>query len=133
MSTALVHRSQAYIVVKPFGYPLFRGWCPGCGMPGVGFQPGPSEICGECTRKRTLADAPDRGYWLYRIWRDDRLLYVGVTVNPRARLRSHWRRWWGFITDVTWEECEDELDMLKREARAIGTENPAFNDQHPDF
>lgn len=84
----------------------------------------PPEISGD--------DSQNRGFWLYRLWAGDgRLLYVGVTRNPRARLKAHKHKWGAIIESCTWEERTDAGDMLEAEARAISTEHPALNIDHP--
>lgn len=70
---------------------------------------------------------PD-GFYVYRLWsRDTRLLYVGVTVRPAARLRTHQRRWGHLIASVTWERHPDAESMLEAERIAICQEYPALN------
>lgn len=110
--------------------PSWRIYCPTCGGPAVSTDPWPSE-CYDCVEDRVL-DAPERGHWVYRLWSGDRLLYVGLTRNPADRIKAHWKRWAPLIWSVTWEECDDEFDMLAREAHAINTEHPAFNIDHPE-
>lgn len=113
------------------GLPWFHMNCPGCGINGAVVVPARA-LCIDCIESRVFADTPERGFWLYRLWRDRRLVYVGVTRNPRRRLREHWNRWFGVFDNVSWEECADEFDMLSREAHAIAMEYPAFNVDHPE-
>lgn len=126
--------APADLVVPLFGVtkrPYFRVCCRDCGARGLvsGFDP-PSE-CYDCIERRVF-DVPDCGFWVYRLWGiDSRLLYVGLTRNPKARINAHWNRWGPNIQLVTWEECDDEFDMLAREAHAINSEYPAFNIHHP--
>jgi hypothetical protein len=71
---------------------------------------------------------PPKGWYVYRLYADDtRLLYVGSTRNPSARLRAHRRRWPSLISVVHWEWHPDELSMLTAERSAIADEMPAFN------
>jgi hypothetical protein len=73
-----------------------------------------------------------RGYYLYRLYGvDDRLLYVGVTVNAVARMRSHKRTFGGLVGSIHWQELRSKAEMLLWEARAIDEESPAFNYAHP--
>ena len=72
--------------------------------------------------------APNRGFFLYRLWSDDdRLLYVGVSTRLRNRLATHQRRWGDLIGSVTWEEHPDEVSMLLAERVAVRDEDPALN------
>ena len=73
---------------------------------------------------------PSHGFHLYRLWTEDaRLLYVGVSVRLRNRLAVHQRRWSGLWEMATWEEYPDAASMLRAEADAVSTENPALNKQ----
>lgn len=69
-----------------------------------------------------------REYLLYRAWADDELLYIGVTMNRRARFKLHSQStwWWRLKTHVTTEH----LGLLDRKsARAI--ESQAIQDEQP--
>lgn len=121
----------ADVVSRILGRPTFHSTCPGCQLPTLLLAP-IRALCVECVEAK-VKDTPAKGYWLYRLFGGGRLLYVGVTRTPRRRMSSHWRRWGAHIDDVTWEECADERDMLRREAEAIRTEHPAFNVLHPEI
>lgn len=70
---------------------------------------------------------PD-GFYVYRLWsQDGRLIYVGCTTRPAARLRAHRRRWGHLFTSVTWERHPDAERMLEAERAAIKDEYPALN------
>jgi predicted GIY-YIG superfamily endonuclease len=67
---------------------------------------------------------------LYRIFAaDDRLLYVGVSINPTGRLKQHryTQAWWPEA-----QKCEVQWHLSGREAyeaetEAIKTEHPKYN------
>lgn len=114
------------------GLPAWRFYCPQCRRCVIFMVPLRRE-CMDCVERRVVESAPGRGYWLYRLWLHQRLVYVGVTRNPRSRIRAHWRRWGGSLFgSVTWESCDSERDMLNREAVAIANEYPALNIDHPE-
>lgn len=97
----------------------------------VAFTPSGGD-CPDCIEARIAAAAPRcKGHWLYRLFdRRGRLLYVGVTRNPRARLRSHLRRWSPLVQGALWERRRDGADLLAAEAEAIDREYPALNVVH---
>jgi predicted GIY-YIG superfamily endonuclease len=71
-------------------------------------------------------------FWLYRLWTaSGRLMYVGVTVNPRARIDAHQRTFGDMLHHSTWVEYETREESLDAEAAAIRDESPAFNHAHP--
>lgn len=84
---------------------------------------------GTCRCRREAKEVvPNDGFYLYRLWSaDDRLLYVGVSVKLRARLRTHRRKMADLIDHVTWEEHLDAASMLVAELEAIRSEHPALN------
>lgn len=76
----------------------------------------------------------DFAHWVYRLYDDEgRLLYVGMTVNPKARLKS-WRsvgraagHWWPQVSDIRWEPHNNKADAANAERAAIGAESPLHN------
>ena len=69
---------------------------------------------------------------LYRFFAEDgSLLYVGLTVNPGARLRKHKaeKPWWSTIASITIEQHTSLEELRKAERDAIRTEKPAHNIQ----
>ena len=65
------------------------------------------------------------GASLYRMFDGDTLLYVGVTNNPRKRLRIHP---WNFLTtSVSFTYYPLSSDAFAAEARVIVRECPIFN------
>jgi len=73
--------------------------------------------------------APERGVsWLYRLHGEGgRLLYVGVSNNLPARVRTHRSTFTGLIQRVTFVRYEDRRAALDAELAAIANEMPAFN------
>lgn len=63
---------------------------------------------------------------------DDRLLYVGQTVNYERRMRCHVNQsWWFALTARIDAEIQPSLEAARqREIEVIGSETPAFNQQH---
>lgn len=75
-----------------------------------------------------LAASPTLVYRLYD--RDDRLLYVGITVQPEGRFRHHrnWHRdWWPEVDHVIWEEHDNRDEAKYAEAVAMILERPRKN------
>lgn len=69
---------------------------------------------------------------IYRAWDGDELMYLGVTINPGARLVAHKVQsiWWSRVTNITFERLAEDLDRpaaLLIEARAIRAERPLYN------
>jgi len=67
---------------------------------------------------------------LYRFFdADKRLLYIGVTGQPRERWPAHRRKakWWPLAAYVAVEIHPTEWQALNAERAAIQTENPQFN------
>lgn len=75
--------------------------------------------------------ATERTQYLYRL-RDaaGRLLYVGVTWNPRARMAEHRRYnsvWFAAVDDVSMTEYATRHEAERAERDAITRERPAMN------
>lgn len=67
---------------------------------------------------------------LYRFYDDtDRLLYVGVTMNPPRRFRTHegTKVWWAEVSHIALESYLERSDVLAAEASAIRAEQPLYN------
>lgn len=66
---------------------------------------------------------------VYRIWREDTLLYVGMSLNPWARFAHHQStKDWGKTAtrmDIQWFDCRS--DASREENRAIASEKPIKN------
>jgi hypothetical protein len=76
-----------------------------------------------------LADAETSVYRLYD--GEDRLLYVGIAVEPFLRLDKHWKTkaWWSSVTHVVIEWFPSRQDALDEELRVIRTDAPMHNIQ----
>ena len=71
---------------------------------------------------------------LYRFYdRDGRLLYVGITDNPRRRDEQHGatKAWWREVATKRIEWLPSREAALAAERLAIETENPLWNTQRP--
>lgn len=71
---------------------------------------------------------------LYRMFAaDGRLLYVGQSINPGLRFRTHRRKqsWWRDVVTITLTHYEDAEELTRAETEAIRTENPVHNVLRP--
>ena len=96
----------------------------------VRFFAWPAEVASAepCSCPKPIAQPPSEGFHLYRLFAEDnRLLYVGVSRNLRARLRRHQANWGDLIARVEWEEHENAEQMLHAERKAVAEEMPALN------
>lgn len=76
-----------------------------------------------------LADVPDRGYFVYRLYDDtDRVLYVGMSRRLRGRLAEHYRTRGGYVVRHEFEELPTEGEMVARERELIRSLHPPLND-----
>jgi predicted GIY-YIG superfamily endonuclease len=66
---------------------------------------------------------------LYRHFdENDRLLYVGISVDALSRLIQHKRSaWWGEVATITIQRFATRDEALKAEAEAIRCERPKHN------
>lgn len=72
----------------------------------------------------------DTRHTMYRLYTDtDDLLYVGITTNLIARMRSHRQQafWWDFVDYVVAESCDSLYDAQSKEITAIASERPEHN------
>jgi hypothetical protein len=76
----------------------------------------------------------DRRTAVYRLFnRDDVLLYVGVSWNPKSRIPSHQDKpWWPQVAKSTIDLHPDRATALRAEAVAIVEESPLYNLAVPD-
>ena len=75
----------------------------------------------------------DETHILYRFYGDGGLLlYVGVTVDPGARLTAHSqdKPWWQRVSNITLQNFPSEMDLLRAEREAIKAEDPLYNIVH---
>jgi predicted GIY-YIG superfamily endonuclease len=74
------------------------------------------------------------GLVLYRMFAaDGRLLYVGQTSNPPARIGAHKRSrrsWWREVETIKLTHFDDRDKLLAAEVEAIETEHPLCNTAH---
>src|SRR4051794_18038079 len=67
---------------------------------------------------------------LYRIFTaDDRLLYVGISTGPAARIKQHEndKPWWIEARRITIEPFDTAEEAAQAERHAIATEKPVHN------
>lgn len=80
--------------------------------------------------RRRDTDGP---HVLYRMFdRSERLLYVGITLNPPGRFRGHQgeKAWWDQVATVTLEQHENRRALEIAETNAIIAERPLHNIVH---
>lgn len=74
-----------------------------------------------------------RPYVLYRLYdRENRLLYVGRTINPAGRLNAHLYRqlWADEVAGATFQRFTDPVTLARAEVEAIRRERPRYNVVH---
>lgn len=66
---------------------------------------------------------------LYRFWKDETLLYVGISQSFFSRMDSHnhTKDWFGAVTHVTLEHFPTRRSVELAEKTAIKREQPLFN------
>ncbi|QLJ01510.1 GntR family transcriptional regulator [Streptomyces sp. NEAU-sy36] len=70
---------------------------------------------------------------LYRLFdTDDRLLYVGISSEPKARMRDHAaeKSWWGDVATRDFEWFDSRQEAAEAEIEAIRNEQPLHNHAH---
>jgi hypothetical protein len=75
----------------------------------------------------------DSLHCLYRMFSScEELLYVGITLNPGARIKSHMRDkdWWNEVANVTMEKFDSREALQVAEIAAIKNESPKYNVMH---
>lgn len=62
----------------------------------------------------------------------DQLLYIGITLDPASRWKSHREEkpWWYEVARITIEHHVDRRSALDAECAAIITEHPMYNIVH---
>lgn len=71
--------------------------------------------------------------FIYRAYAADcRLLYIGQTRQPEARIRNHARQshWFAEAAEWEFEQVAGWYEMQAAEKAAIKTERPLYNVQH---
>jgi predicted GIY-YIG superfamily endonuclease len=151
MEWLLVEAARQWLELNPVEATVDDGWCPG---PGVGHPfllaaeraIGEAELghSGDWGRRHeqlsqartdppppklfTFVDLPSREWGVYRIYsRDDTLVYVGMTGQPRKRLRSHMRRFGDRFATYTWTPAASAAHAASLESSAIRSESPTDN------
>lgn len=77
-----------------------------------------------------------RTHFVYRFFdENDRLLYVGLAVDPNARLLNHQRdkAWWSEVSRTTLAVLPTRADAEYYEAHAILSEHPLYNRAIPSM
>jgi hypothetical protein len=85
------------------------------------------------TPERQGVNVKDETHTLYRFYgSDERLLYIGISVNPWSRFKQHRddKQWWDDIAQITMEKYPSRETVLEAERRAIGAEKPEHNVVH---
>ncbi|GAA3267840.1 GIY-YIG nuclease family protein [Streptomyces lavendulae] len=80
-----------------------------------------------------MTAAPAERTALYRLFDStDRLLYVGITDNPRKRFGEHaaTKEWWPSVAERQVEWHATRLDAEASEREAIQRERPKWNIRH---
>lgn len=84
----------------------------------------------EAARARTTYPRQSQPHYVYRCYdAEDRLIYVGCTVDPATRIANHRAAaWWGTqIVRVRHTVFPDREHALRMERTAIGEEQPRWN------
>jgi predicted GIY-YIG superfamily endonuclease len=70
--------------------------------------------------------------YLYRHYdRRGKLLYVGISNDPKRRIKEHKdKEWYKYITKVTYVKYKTRDKALKEEEKAIKKEKPIYNKVH---
>lgn len=79
---------------------------------------------------RSEVNGPPGSAQLYRMLdRDGTLLYVGITINPVERWRTHAQRaeWWSAVDRIEVEDYRNVRLALAAEVSAIRAESPLYN------
>jgi predicted GIY-YIG superfamily endonuclease len=71
---------------------------------------------------------------VYRLWCDETLLYIGMTMDFRRRIDEHatFKPWFRFVERFTLEPHATLKQAEAAERAAIMTERPVFNIAHND-
>lgn len=83
-------------------------------------------------QRKLPTSSPERTA-LYRLFdTDDRLLYVGISSNPKERLKAHAadKPWWPEVASREIEWFPSREQAAAAEVAAIRTEQPIHNHQH---
>lgn len=69
---------------------------------------------------------------LYRYWQEEKLLYIGISINAYSRAKQHQvtAKWWPEATHVTFEKFPNRGAVEQAEKDAIKNEKPLYNVMH---
>lgn len=85
----------------------------------------------EVELRRPEVPAAEGGlHFVYRLYdAQDRLLYIGVTGNPKKRMQQHARekKWWGEVSRTAVQCFDTREESEAAEAEAIASEGPVYN------
>lgn len=110
------------------GYPLLAE----CGLVWVPTTTDVTGVpeCPECHKPKGVYQRRAEPHYVYRHYdEDDRLVYVGCTINPIARTAAHRTNSWWFdqVARTRLTVFPDRNYALAVESRAIAEEHPRFN------
>lgn len=80
-----------------------------------------------------MTAASDKSHVLYRFFSENgQLLYVGITMNPPQRFKSHEHEkfWWSEVSGIRVEQHESREKLIEAERLAIKIERPIHNVVH---
>ena len=85
-------------------------------------------------KKEFDSNLNDRPHTLYRLYNDDTLLYVGISVRVETRLKEHQagKVWWADVTRYELSHYPSRESVLAAEYVAIKTEFPVYNKVHAE-
>lgn len=151
MEWLLVEAARQWLELNPVDATVDDGWCPGRGV-GHPFLLAAERAIVEAEREHhgdwgrrheqlsqaradlpppklfTFVNLPSREWGVYRIYsRDDTLVYVGMTGQPRKRLRSHMRRFGDRFATYSWTPAASAAHAASLESTAIRHEAPTDN------
>jgi predicted GIY-YIG superfamily endonuclease len=81
------------------------------------------------SKRRTMAEIAADPHWVYRFWKDERLLYVGCTHDFGRRMQDHFtaKSWFQEVNKITLAWYPDKSLASAAEQEAIREEKPEFN------
>ena len=85
-------------------------------------------------KKDFESELNDRPHTLYRLYNNDTLLYVGISVRVKTRLKEHQttKIWWQDVTRYELSHYPSRDAVLAAEYVAIKTEFPVYNKTHAE-
>lgn len=101
--------------------------CVGCERELTGIK---RKFCDDSCKGRARTQRRLRaGCWVYHVYSEDGLIYVGRTIDPQRRMYAHKSQseWWDQATRLSWRHFPSEADASTFEGRAIRIDQPVFN------